>query len=68
MKLTTAETKLAGLLSDRHKRVRVYRGRAGGILLSRDAMYSSGREFFWVRLPNTPEARSARRRGYLVPR
>lgn len=65
MKLKSSERTTADTLSDRHQNIRIYRGR-GGILLSRDAMHSCGREIFWLRFPNTATARSARRRGMLV--
>lgn len=65
MKLTNTEQQLAATLSRKHNDIRIYRS-AGGIILSRNAMHSGSREQFWIRFPNTPRARSLRRRGLLV--
>lgn len=48
-KLTKAQSAMVARLSAGHTHVRVYRGPAGRIALSRDAMYSPGlREYFWI--------------------
>lgn len=67
--LTPKEMRQAKQLAKDHKRIRVYRSRDRSITLSRDAMYSLGvRETFWLRIPNTPQDRAIRRRGFLIPR
>lgn len=54
--LTSKEFNLAVSLVERHAEIRLYRGRKGAIILSREAMYTPGlREVFYVRNPRCPE-------------